>query len=284
MIKKKHILVLALAFCLAATLFVVTSTGYDPWVDQDEDGDVDASDLNVLAEEYGSTGDPTKNVSVTNWPEPRGELFPETLVLRGAKPLLYYLLSGITLMTLAEEWAVLIDEDTPLPPFHHATPNCTYLGIVTLSDPEDVGIAGEPVNFTHEAYAQTPYVIQGDVIIRPTLEYSLYNYAASTTNFVFNVTVYFEKVDLAAVPTVLHSRTLRIDDDVIASSSYTQTYVHMGFRMKFADPVVVEPGERLRIRFETYSSKDQLNASSWIRVWHTIGSDEFIAHVPIYQP
>lgn len=68
MIKKKHVLVLALTFCLTTTLFVAVSIGYDPWVDQDEDGDVDATDLNMLAGEYGSSGDPTKNVSVTNFP------------------------------------------------------------------------------------------------------------------------------------------------------------------------------------------------------------------------
>ena len=85
MLKKRQMLVLALVFCLTATLFVVASTGYDPWVDQDEDGDVDASDLNVLAGEYGSTGDPTKNVSVTNWPAPQASLFPETLILKITK-------------------------------------------------------------------------------------------------------------------------------------------------------------------------------------------------------
>jgi len=68
MLKKKYVLVFALAFCLTLTLFIAVSTGYDPWVDQDEDGDVDSNDLCLLAGEYGSSGDPTKNVNVTNWP------------------------------------------------------------------------------------------------------------------------------------------------------------------------------------------------------------------------
>lgn len=64
MVKRRHALILALVFYLTATLFVVTSIGYDPWVDQDEDGDVDASDLYVLAGEYGTSGDPTKNITI----------------------------------------------------------------------------------------------------------------------------------------------------------------------------------------------------------------------------
>jgi len=52
--------------CLAATLLIVGSTGYDPWVDYDEDGKIDATDLNRFSKEYGTAGDPTKNVTVTN--------------------------------------------------------------------------------------------------------------------------------------------------------------------------------------------------------------------------
>jgi len=66
MFKKRYTLVLALVFCLTATLFIVGSIGYDPWVDYDEDGDVDPDDFSVFAGEYGTSGDPTKNVNVTN--------------------------------------------------------------------------------------------------------------------------------------------------------------------------------------------------------------------------
>jgi len=66
MLKKKYTLILALVSCLTATLFIVGSTGYDPWVDYDDDGNIDASDLHTFSKEYGTTGDPTKNVNVTN--------------------------------------------------------------------------------------------------------------------------------------------------------------------------------------------------------------------------
>ncbi len=83
MIKKRPLLVAASVFCLTATIFIVSSTGYDPWIDYDEDGTVDYDDFISLAGEYGTSGDPTKNVSVTNWPVER-QLFPENLILIGA--------------------------------------------------------------------------------------------------------------------------------------------------------------------------------------------------------
>jgi len=55
---------------------------YDPWLDYNEDGVIDVNDLHPLGVAYGTTGDSTKNVNVTNWPT-TNELFPQNLVLRG---------------------------------------------------------------------------------------------------------------------------------------------------------------------------------------------------------
>jgi len=84
-LKKKYVITAFVAFCLTATLFIgvttsgnqsgivnttnygTTSTGeYDPWVDLDGDGVVDSTDLGMLGVAWGSTGDPTRNVTVTN--------------------------------------------------------------------------------------------------------------------------------------------------------------------------------------------------------------------------
>ncbi len=70
---KRYLLVLALVFFLTATIFVVSSTGYDPWIDYDEDGTVDYDDFISLAGEYGTSGDPTRNVNVTNFPSRQPE-------------------------------------------------------------------------------------------------------------------------------------------------------------------------------------------------------------------
>lgn len=120
MLRKRQMFVLALVFCLTATLFVVASTGYDPWVDQDEDGDVDANDLYVLAGEYGSTGDPTKNVSVTNWPTPQASLFPETLILKTTK-----FHAGPMRYDLIDETAPYLPGSYPYDPWSYVEINTT---------------------------------------------------------------------------------------------------------------------------------------------------------------
>lgn len=41
---------------------------YDPWLDYNEDGIIDVNDLYQIGHAYSTSGDTTKNVSVTNWP------------------------------------------------------------------------------------------------------------------------------------------------------------------------------------------------------------------------
>ena len=60
------------------TLIGVTASPYDPWADYDADGDVDIYDVVPVATAYGTTGDSTRNVTVTNFPtEPE----PKTIVV-----------------------------------------------------------------------------------------------------------------------------------------------------------------------------------------------------------
>ncbi len=76
MVNKKDLVIVALAtFCLTATLFMIRSTqsnpsigGYDSWTDLNGDGTVDIYDAITLANAYGTSGDSTRNVNVTNWP------------------------------------------------------------------------------------------------------------------------------------------------------------------------------------------------------------------------
>ena len=66
---KKHILFSTLvSIALLTMLYTPLSGSYDPWVDFDEDGSVEYDDLVSLAGSYGSSGPPTKNVNVTNFP------------------------------------------------------------------------------------------------------------------------------------------------------------------------------------------------------------------------
>jgi len=86
MLRKKYVITTLLALCLATISFIgittignqeltnmtsygTTSTSeYDPWIDLNGDGAIDSTDLGILGVAWGSTGDPTRNVNITNWP------------------------------------------------------------------------------------------------------------------------------------------------------------------------------------------------------------------------
>jgi hypothetical protein len=74
---RRDLIIVALAtFCLTATLFMVRTTlsnssalgEYDAWNDLNSDGAIDIFDAITLASVFGTSGDPTKNVNVMNWP------------------------------------------------------------------------------------------------------------------------------------------------------------------------------------------------------------------------
>jgi len=74
MVRKDLIIAILATFCLTATLFLIIPTrsqtigNYDPWLDTNADGKIDGKDLGAAAYAFGSGGDPTKDVNVTNWP------------------------------------------------------------------------------------------------------------------------------------------------------------------------------------------------------------------------
>ncbi|MGB9134190.1 MAG: hypothetical protein WCC63_01165 [Candidatus Bathyarchaeia archaeon] len=62
-------LILATVLLFTPLLVGVTASApYNPWYDLDENGEIDIFDVVRIAGTYGTTGDPGKNVSVTNWP------------------------------------------------------------------------------------------------------------------------------------------------------------------------------------------------------------------------
>jgi hypothetical protein len=73
MVTKKDLIIAVLStFCLTAALLVVlptnSSSPYDPWADINDDGKIDMRDISYDAKLFGTLGDPTKCVNVTNWP------------------------------------------------------------------------------------------------------------------------------------------------------------------------------------------------------------------------
>jgi|GEM_PF-2859172 len=73
MIRRDVLIIALLTFCLTSILFMATTTRsqvgeYNPWADYNEDGVIDVFDIVPGGAAYGTEGDPTKNVYVTNWP------------------------------------------------------------------------------------------------------------------------------------------------------------------------------------------------------------------------
>lgn len=68
---KQFIVATMFAVVLLTMAFIPISSQvgtYDPWLDVDENGKIEIKDFAQMALAYGTTGDPTKNVNVTNWP------------------------------------------------------------------------------------------------------------------------------------------------------------------------------------------------------------------------
>jgi hypothetical protein len=82
MIRRDLVVTALLAFCLATLLFMVVPTRsqgfgeYDPWSDIDGDGTIGILDVVQVTNKYATTGDPTRNVNVTNWPPSLGSSNP----------------------------------------------------------------------------------------------------------------------------------------------------------------------------------------------------------------
>lgn len=69
-VKKDLVVAVLLGFFLAVALYPkVASVGeYDPWSDINSDGKMRVDDILDVALRFGADGDPTRNVTVVNWP------------------------------------------------------------------------------------------------------------------------------------------------------------------------------------------------------------------------
>ena len=70
--RKDFIMLVLIGFFLAVALYPRTTSSvreYDPWLDYNDDGIVDVQDLYSVGIAFGAMGDPTKNVTVTNFPQ-----------------------------------------------------------------------------------------------------------------------------------------------------------------------------------------------------------------------
>ena len=69
---------IVLVTVLATSMFFISTTAstaeYNPWSDIDGDGEITIYDVVKVTGIYGSSGDPTRNVTVTNWMPPQPKM------------------------------------------------------------------------------------------------------------------------------------------------------------------------------------------------------------------
>ncbi len=72
MIRKDVAIAVLITFMLTLGFFGIqitrSTTPYDAWLDYNEDGTINMRDIGAAVQAFGASGDPTKNVTVTNWP------------------------------------------------------------------------------------------------------------------------------------------------------------------------------------------------------------------------
>jgi hypothetical protein len=281
--KKYAMVALAVASVLLGSLIVnkviLAQAGgeYDPWLDYNEDGVIDVNDLSPLGDAYGSQGDSTKNVSVTNWPAPQKPTFAEVLVLRGFAYDLVTDWRSWPPYGYAIEYAyILVDESIPYP--FLGTPYNSTLLCDAVTVPSH-WVRAPDRNFTFVP-ANSPFFIQGDVTIRTTLNYTFQSTASDVMHW--NITVHLEKVTPETTVT-LASDTITYN--TIVDPLQSDTLDFLGVILNFPSPMLVETGERLQIRLETWVRSDNgYIEPGWIYLEHHLGTDEFIAYIPILQP
>ena len=86
------LILLALSLVFIPSAHQQGSGIYDPWLDYNEDGAIDVNDLHPLGGAYGTSGDSTKNVNVTNWPTEQtlNASLADYLVISNEEPPAYF--------------------------------------------------------------------------------------------------------------------------------------------------------------------------------------------------
>lgn len=212
------------------------------------------------------------NANVMNWPEPQKPIFAEILVLRG---LVHNLQKAYVPSTPWDRLGVLVDENMPNLP----RPHRFILNQTTLYGDVDIPTEWEKQpddNFTYVP-ANSRFFIQGEATIVPTISY--YFESTDWEMVYFDIVVHLEKVNPEGT-TILSSDTISLHDSFDGQTSATLDGI--GVILDIPWPVVVNPNERLQIRFETFvRCENGYVQFASIELFHTLGTDEFIAYIPI---
>jgi len=260
---RKHFLV-AVLFALAlltvalSPLSAQLSGSYDSWLDFNGDGIIDANDLQPLGQAYGASGDPTRNVNVTNWPVDR-PLFAGNLVLRatryGAAATIRELVDATT---TPSNWYYTRTSDSV-----SATLNTTQTGIYNQT-------------FIYERIPTDSYQVLG--IPKVMLTFNLTN--SPSASLLLSFVAWLGKISMSGTWTQVAWLGSENFGQIGALNSY-----FAGVNIRLTNPVnaTINAYERLAIRITVQGRtvSGTTNLDLWIRFSPT--TDEFVVDIPIAQ-
>lgn len=290
MVKKKDLVIAILTtFCLASTMFLVqivrsqTLGQYDPWFDMDDSGKIDVYDVAWVAKAYGTTGDPTKNVNVTNnilmvngtdnqqvtvtnWPSSSpssASLFPSNLNLRG---------------TCAHNGVehILVDNDTPYPNQNSPPP-------IIGSGRWDYDSVSATINGTERLIYNQTFVFEKV----PTNSYQILGQlqTSMTCNITFSPTStvsFIWQVGLFAVSTSGNYRPLASIGTtyMLFGGSPTNYPLPNAVSSEVLNPITVNAFERLAVNV-TISAVCSSSTNLALLFLYPMGTDDFLTTIPI---
>jgi hypothetical protein len=256
---KQFVVATLFAICLLTLIFIpLTSQSagtYDPWLDYNGDGKVDANDLHLIAQTYGASGDPTRNVNVTNWPV-QSELFPQDLILRAAY---YYLSQNLSRRDL-------FDKTTAPPSEAFSNDSVTLM----------LDRTGEEIynqTFTYQKIPTSPYLILG----KPTVNLAFNITNSPSASLVIYFQVYIGPVDAKEIMTPLYLGNYTCEYNGAATDLQFNTYLIS--ESPFS--TVINANERLGvlIMFGGYTLSG--TTALTLKILLGTNTDNFVVDVPI---
>lgn len=273
--RKKSMVIAFFAIILLTLAFVPISRlvgSYDPWLDYDGNGIIDAHDLHPLGQAYGTSGDPTRNVNVTNWPV-QHELFPQNLKLKGVIYNIYGPSAGIVRRDLTDA--------TTTPP----TPIKTTWIIVQTIEYDPVSAI---LNQTKTLFYNNTFIYEKI----PTSAYQILGAPRAISTFNVTITVYggptyldfylyLGKISMSGEWTQLASFSRLLTEYQFGAVTDEQTRYNAGPPTPVNIPI--NAYERLAIRILVYGQAFGTPSTVTLEILLRQAADDFVVDIPIVE-
>jgi hypothetical protein len=268
---RKQFAVVTLIALVSLTLTLVPLASqqagkYDPWVDYNEDGKIDVNELYPLGQSYGSSGDPAKNVNVTNW-SVQHQTLSNNLRLKGA-----IICDG------SNERRDLIDQTTYYPLYYQ--PDVVPTDVI---DAPVMSISTEIFNktYVYQKMTLSPCLIFGVPMI--SVPFTLSNSPWSSFNLEFHA--YLGIVNMAG-DWIQHAYVGNVTWSVVGVTNSFYGNAVITRMNNVPVNVWIEPGNRIAIRLVIlgYTQPSQPNTALDFRIQHSrTSTDDFVVEIPIAE-